>query len=98
MTHNLENGWVTLPVPAPSWETLQKMTSPEEVKLFTQAMAAAAFNAVVQSGATTSSSLTDVKRKRRKSRNGREDSSSPSRKMVKQVKSESAPKLHSKCR
>lgn len=47
------HGWVAFP--APSWETLQKMASPEEVKLFTQAMAAAAFNAVVQSGATTSS-------------------------------------------
>lgn len=45
-------GWVAFP--APSWETLSKMTSPEEVKLFTQAMAAAAFNAVIQSGATTS--------------------------------------------
>ncbi|WVQ93457.1 hypothetical protein IAU59_000531 [Kwoniella sp. CBS 9459] len=44
-------GWVAFP--APSWETLQKMASPEEVKLFTQAMAAAAFNAVVQSGVTT---------------------------------------------
>ncbi|OCF31667.1 hypothetical protein I316_06672 [Kwoniella heveanensis BCC8398] len=44
-------GWVAFP--APSWETLQKMASPEEVKLFTQAMAAAAFNAVVQSGMTT---------------------------------------------
>ncbi|KAL1411632.1 SPT3 Dosage dependent suppressor of Ty-induced promoter mutations-like protein [Vanrija albida] len=43
-------GWVAFP--APSWDTLQKMTSPEEVKLFTQAMAAAALNAVVQSGAT----------------------------------------------
>ncbi|TXT07215.1 hypothetical protein VHUM_03385 [Vanrija humicola] len=44
------HGWVAFP--APSWDTLQKMTSPEEVKLFTQAMAAAALNAVVQSGAT----------------------------------------------
>ncbi|WRT65724.1 uncharacterized protein IL334_002672 [Kwoniella shivajii] len=46
------HGWVAFP--APSWETISKMTSPEEVKLFTQAMAAAAFNAVVQSGMTTS--------------------------------------------
>ena len=41
-------GWVAFP--APSWETLQRMTSPEEVKIFTQAMAAAAFNAVMQGG------------------------------------------------
>ncbi|WVR03794.1 hypothetical protein IAU60_000789 [Kwoniella sp. DSM 27419] len=47
-THS--HGWVAFP--APSWETLQKMASPEEVKLFTQAMAAAAINAVVQSGVT----------------------------------------------
>ncbi|KAK6907363.1 hypothetical protein I203_101357 [Kwoniella mangroviensis CBS 8507] len=47
-----QQGWVAFP--APSWETLSKMaTNPEEVKLFTQAMAAAAFNAVVQSGITT---------------------------------------------
>jgi hypothetical protein len=44
-------GWVAFP--APSWETLQKMASPEEVKLFTQAMAAAALNAMVQSTAST---------------------------------------------
>ncbi|WWC87911.1 uncharacterized protein L201_002811 [Kwoniella dendrophila CBS 6074] len=48
-----QQGWVAFP--APSWETIHKMaTNPEEVKLFTQAMAAAAFNAVVQSGITTS--------------------------------------------
>lgn len=41
------HGWIALP--APSWETLSKLTSPEEVKLFTQAMAAAALSAVVQS-------------------------------------------------
>ena len=46
--------WVTMPVPSPSWETLQKMTNPDDLKAFTQAMAAAAFNAVVQTGATTS--------------------------------------------
>nr|XP_019050405.1 hypothetical protein I302_00837 [Kwoniella bestiolae CBS 10118]OCF29335.1 hypothetical protein I302_00837 [Kwoniella bestiolae CBS 10118] len=47
-----QQGWVAFP--APSWETISKMaTNPEEVKLFTQAMAAAAFNAVVQSGITT---------------------------------------------
>ncbi|WVQ79154.1 hypothetical protein IAT38_001250 [Cryptococcus sp. DSM 104549] len=46
------HGWVAFPTP--SWETLQKMTSPEEMKLFTQAMAAAALNAVVQTGVTTS--------------------------------------------
>lgn len=45
------HGWVAFPTP--SWETLTKMASPEEVKLFTQAMAAAALNAVVQTGATT---------------------------------------------
>jgi hypothetical protein len=44
--------WVTMPVPSPSWDTLQRMTSPDEVKAFTQAMAYAAFNAVVQTGAT----------------------------------------------
>ena len=49
--HESQGGWVAFP--APSWEMLQRMTSPEEVKMFTQAMAAAAFNAVVQSGATT---------------------------------------------
>ncbi|KAK8861605.1 hypothetical protein IAR55_002428 [Kwoniella newhampshirensis] len=49
------HGWVAFP--APSWETLQKMASPEEVKLFTQAMAAAAFNAVVQSGVTTTGTV-----------------------------------------
>lgn len=46
--------WVTMPVPSPSWETLQKITNPDDLKAFTQAMAAAAFNAVVQTGATTS--------------------------------------------
>jgi hypothetical protein len=46
--------WVTMPVPSPSWETLSKMTNPDDIKAFTQAMAAAAFNAVVQTGATTS--------------------------------------------
>ena len=74
-------GWIAFP--APSWETIQKMASPEEVKLFTQAMAAAAFNAVVQSGATTSTASTlsprksdaelaerRIRRKRRKSRSG----------------------------
>jgi hypothetical protein len=45
------SGWIAFP--APSWETIQRMTSPDEVRLFTQAMAAAAFNAVVQSGATS---------------------------------------------
>lgn len=44
--------WVAFPVP--SWESLTKLANPDEVKLFTQAMAAAAFNAVVESGATTS--------------------------------------------
>ncbi|KAK4689921.1 hypothetical protein P7C73_g204, partial [Tremellales sp. Uapishka_1] len=88
--------WVAFP--APSWETLQKMTSPEEVKLFTQAMAAAAFNAVVQSGATTGQDQPREKRrgksKRRKSQSGnsgvaKSDSSSPS--PVKQVKRECLP-------
>ena len=49
--HENQGGWVAFPVP--SWEMLSRMTSPEEVKMFTQAMAAAAFNAVIQSGATT---------------------------------------------
>lgn len=94
-----EAGWVTLPVPAPSWETLQRMTSPEEVKLFTQAMAAAALNAVVQSGATTSMDQpTRRPRERRKKRRSsgssgtrprHGDSHSPGGTVVKQVKSES---------
>lgn len=104
-TSSGEAGWVTLPVPAPSWETLQRMTSPEEVKLFTQAMAAAALNAVVQSGATTTmeipSTTTRRSRERRKKRrsSGSGSASTPNRsqsgespsggKMVKQVKSES---------
>ena len=59
--HNLladskDNGWVAFP--APTWDTITKMTSPEEVKMFTHAMAAAAMNAVIQSGATTSA--TDI--------------------------------------
>lgn len=81
-----ESGWVTLPVPAPSWETLQRMTSPEEVKLFTQAMAAAALNAVVQSGATTTIeplglSTSRRSRERRKKRrfSGSGSGSTPSR-------------------
>ncbi|WWC68610.1 uncharacterized protein I206_102540 [Kwoniella pini CBS 10737] len=45
------HGWIALPAP---WETLSKIaTNPEEVKLFAQALAAATFNAVVQSGITT---------------------------------------------
>lgn len=96
-------GWVT--ISAPSWETLTKMTNPEEVRMFTQAMAAAAMNAVVQSGATTSAgALTDGGRKgRRKTRSTAESrdsssagtgASSPRRKKIaQQVKSES--RLHS---
>lgn len=96
---NHDNGWVAFP--APSWETLQKMASPEEVRLFTQAMAAAAFNAVVQSGATTSSTpLTraeelskrarakNAKRRRSKGDSDRSGSMSPRRQIAKQVKSE----------
>lgn len=45
------HGWIAFPTP--SWETLTKMASPEEVRLFTQAMAAAALNAVVQTVVTT---------------------------------------------
>ena len=93
-----DHGWVAFP--APSWETLQKMARPEEVKLFTQAMAAAAFNAVVQSGATTTSSsplrpsrsLYDAANGPRKSRNGhrvkRSKSESPAGKVVRHVKRE----------
>ncbi|CAK9781571.1 uncharacterized protein COLE_01241 [Cutaneotrichosporon oleaginosum] len=85
--------WVAFP--APSWDTLQKLTSPEEVKLFTQAMAAAAFNAVVQSGATTSHlqetsmSPSPVKLKQRRKRRASEDSRSSgqlSSSVVEQVK------------
>ena len=90
-----DGGWVAFP--APSWETLQKMASSEEVKLFTQAMAAAAFNAVVQSGATTGTIQDDttqrsrsVEHRRRKSRGEREESGSPRKQMVKQIKSESS--------
>ncbi|WVF65817.1 hypothetical protein IAT40_000554 [Kwoniella sp. CBS 6097] len=61
-------GWVAFP--APSWETLQKMASPEEVKLFTQAMAAAAFNAVVQSGMTTSNVTSSAAASKRSGRGG----------------------------
>ncbi|ORY24069.1 hypothetical protein BCR39DRAFT_338135 [Naematelia encephala] len=92
------HGWVAFP--APSWEMLQKMASPEEVKLFTQAMAAAAFNAVVQSGATTSSSTGRYKsdagrlasteeRSGRKTRSGgghKRKSSSPGEQVVRPVK------------
>ena len=98
-----EAGWVTLPVPAPSWETLQRMTSPEEVKLFTQAMAAAALNAVVQSGATTNIEIPSTtsrrsRERRKKRRSSGSGSGTPQRsqsqsggdkKVVKQVKSES---------
>lgn len=103
--HNLEKqpppaGWVAFP--APSWDTLQKLTSPEEVKLFTQAMAAAAFNAVVQSGATTShldessmSVRTPTKSKARRQRRASEDSRSSGQlsasQVVEQVKRESPP-------
>lgn len=90
-------GWVAFP--APSWDTLQKLTSPEEVKLFTQAMAAAAFNAVVQSGATTShleessmSVRSPVKQKVRRQRRASEDSRSSGQlsasQVVEQVKRE----------
>lgn len=87
------HGWVAFP--APSWDTLQKMTSPEEVKLFTQAMAAAAFNAVVQSGATTSTMgepapVRTPPKKKRHQRRASEDSRSSSQastsQVVKQVK------------
>lgn len=87
--------WVAFP--APSWDSLQKLTSPEEVKLFTQAMAAAAFNAVVQSGATTSHlqesaiSPSPVKVKHRRKRRASEDSRSSgqlSNSVVEQVKRE----------
>ncbi len=64
-----DHRWVAFP--CPTWETLQKMASPEEVKLFTQAMAAAAFNAIAQSGATTSSSP------RRSSRSLSQDAEEP---------------------
>ena len=66
-------GWVAFP--APSWDTLSKMTSPDEVKLFTQAMAAAAFNAVVQSGATTNDNMfasPDGKKKAKRNTRSRE--------------------------
>lgn len=90
-------GWVAFP--APSWDTLQKLTSPEEVKLFTQAMAAAAFNAVVQSGATTSrfeesskSVRAPLKPRARRQRRGSEDSRSSGQhgaiQVVEQVKRE----------
>ena len=102
--HNLigdkhtDNGWVAFP--APTWETISKMASPEEVKLFTQAMAAAAFNAVVQSGATTATisqtggvskrSRTIVKSARtsRSSGSSGSGSGSPRKQITEQVKSE----------
>ena len=90
-------GWIAFP--APSWDTLQKVTSPEDIKLFTQAMAAAALNAVVQSGATTSnmdenapSQRTPVKQ-RKHQRRASGDSQSSGRlsasEVVRQVKRES---------
>jgi hypothetical protein len=95
-------GWVAFP--APSWETLQKMASPEEVKLFTQAMAAAALNAVVQSttstpeptrthsrsGRKSRTSSMNQGQGRKKSRQGsRSEGESPSKQVVKHVKRES---------
>jgi hypothetical protein len=94
-------GWVAFP--APSWETLQKMASPEEVKLFTQAMAAAALNAVVQSTTSTpeptrthsrsgrKSRTSSMNQGRKKSRQGsRSEGESPSKQVVKHVKRESS--------
>ena len=48
-----DHGWIQFP--ASTWEKLHKITSAEDVKLITQAMAAAVFNAVVQTGSTTTS-------------------------------------------
>ncbi|WVQ74647.1 hypothetical protein IAR50_004248 [Cryptococcus sp. DSM 104548] len=53
-------GWIAFP--APSWDTIQRMASPDEVKLFTQAMAAAALNAVVQTGVATPTSKSSRRR------------------------------------
>lgn len=91
---SLPNGWVAFPAP-PSWDTLKNMTNPEDIKLFTQAMAAAAFNAVVQSGATTSSKLEDGSpatrspkkwRRRRSSVDSRSSRDIQATQVVKQVK------------
>ncbi|TYJ53498.1 hypothetical protein B9479_005884 [Cryptococcus floricola] len=57
-------GWIAFP--APSWDTIQRMASPDEVKLFTQAMAAAALNAVVQTGVATPPSKSSRRRDVRK--------------------------------
>jgi hypothetical protein len=92
-------GWIAFP--APSWDTLQKVTSPEDIKLFTQAMAAAALNAVVQSGATTanmeegsSSQRTPAKSRKQHQRRASGDSQSSGRlsasEVVRTVKRESS--------
>jgi len=101
LADNKDNGWVAFP--APTWDTITKMTSPEEVKMFTQAMAAAAMNAVIQSGATTTvnqitgTSLSSGFKKKPKSRRKSGDSGnmssesgagSPTRKIGEHVKSE----------
>nr|ODN92410.1 suppressor protein SPT23 [Cryptococcus depauperatus CBS 7841] len=51
--NQIERGHSWAGFTSPSWHTLSKMTNPEEMKLFTQAMAAAALNAVVQTGMAT---------------------------------------------
>jgi ankyrin repeat protein len=73
-----DGAWITLPVSTPSWETLQKLTSPEEVKAFTQAMTAAALNAIISSGATTATTTSSTPSKPRKRRSGRRSSGSGS--------------------
>jgi len=101
LADNKDNGWVAFPTP--TWDTITKMTSPEEVKMFTHAMAAAAMNAVIQSGATTSANqitgagLSGSFKKKTKSRRKSGDSgnlssgsgaSSPTKKIGEHVKSE----------
>ena len=101
---DLSPKWIAFP--APSWEKLQKFTRPEEFKLFTQAMAAAAMNAVVRSGATTSASPIPTSqmrpttgersgrsRKRHKFNKrvgSRSSSGSPAARIIRHVKRESA--------
>lgn len=96
---HLPGGWIALP--APTWESFQKMTKPEDIKMFTQAMAAAAMNAVVQSGATTSkmdeppsATRTPVKVKKHQRRASEDSQSSSGRisasEVVRQVKRESS--------
>ena len=94
-----DHGWIQFS--ASTWDRLQKITSAEDVKLFTQAMATAVLNAVVQSGSTTTStpqrptrSLSKDTDQSASSRSAQRihdsDNESPGRKIVRHVQSESS--------